>query len=336
VYEKTKTEARQMLDALRQKNRLFGTIPERHPVGDLIQLWLDTGSARWKPRTLTNYRTDATILLNGLGRATLLSKLTTANIQSVLNRATSARRAQQLHQAIHAGLNFAVRWDWLVVYPADRAMRPVVRSKERQWWTGEQCRCFLTPTEQTAWWPLRAITLATGCRLAELTASKWTDVEWDSRVLRVDRTGQCVNRTWIETGPKTASGRRTLLLNDVAATALHRQRVQQVEWRLNAGEFWRDQGLVFSTHEGVPLRRFEVATALRNAVRQTLLPPATMHSLRHIAASLALDEGAPLPLVSRALGHANTGTTASIYSHAVASGQAVADALDRALGSQVH
>jgi integrase len=58
-----------------------------------------------------------------------------------------------------------------------------------------------------------------------------------------------------------------------------------------------------------------------------------MHSLRHLAASLALQRGAPLVLVSRFLGHHNVGVTAAVYAHALGDEQAaVARALDQALG----
>jgi integrase len=113
--------------------------------------------------------------------------------------------------------------------------------------------------------------------------------------------------------------------------ALRRQKVQQAAWRLRAGQDWQDRGLVFTTHEGNPLRRFDVAKVLRQAVHRAGLPQATMHTLRHLAASLALQEGVPLPLVSRALGHANVGITAAVYSHAIGQPGLVSAALDRAL-----
>jgi hypothetical protein len=93
IYAPTKHEARLKLDALRQQYRTATAIPERHIVGDLLELWIDTGAKRWRPRTLTNYRLDVTVLLDGLGRETTLIRLTPARIQAVLNRCTSPRRA---------------------------------------------------------------------------------------------------------------------------------------------------------------------------------------------------------------------------------------------------
>jgi integrase len=52
------------------------------------------------------------------------------------------------------------------------------------------------------------------------------------------------------------------------------------------------------------------------------LPKIRLHDLRHTWATLALEAGVPLKVVSERLGHATTAITADIYSH-------VAPALDR-------
>ena len=69
-------------------------------------------------------------------------------------------------------------------------------------------------------------------------------------------------------------------------------------------------------------------------VRRLGLPSATVHSLRHLSGSLALEGGASLPLVSRYLGHADTSITARVYSHALGDGRAVVQALEAALVPQ--
>lgn len=62
IYARSRQEARAKLDALRQQYR---TAAERHTLGELLALWLDTGATRWKPRTLANYREDAVCISIG-------------------------------------------------------------------------------------------------------------------------------------------------------------------------------------------------------------------------------------------------------------------------------
>lgn len=47
----------------------------------------------------------------------------------------------------------------------------------------------------------------------------------------------------------------------------------------------------------------------------------TFHTLRHTHASMLIQEGAPIPLVSRRLGHASTRMTLDTYAHMYPSGR---------------
>jgi integrase/recombinase XerD len=58
-------------------------------------------------------------------------------------------------------------------------------------------------------------------------------------------------------------------------------------------------------------RRIVKATAKRAGINEA----ASAHWLRHAHASHAIDEGAPITLVSQTLGHADLKTT-SVYAHA--------------------
>jgi integrase len=264
---------------------------------------------------------------------TPLDRLAPERLQALLlEHQATPRTAQLLFHVLHTACRLGVRWGWLSANPTDRLVRPAARKKARDWWTAEQCDAFIRGTETSRWWPLWAAGMAMGCRLGELLALQWADVDWSRSVVCVERTGQHVANVWQVKAPKTASGRRSIPLHPLATGALRRQRAQQAEWRLRAGTAWQDSDLVFTSQEGRPLRRFDVARAMRNAVRRLDLPAATMHSLRHMTASLALQGGAPLPLVSRFLGHSDTSITARVYSHAVGDGRAVVEALQAALG----
>lgn len=332
VYGRSKAEVRAKLTALREQAGTTGALPERHTLGDLLGQWLATGTPRWAPSTLHDYRYYVGIVEAAISPRTPLDRLAPERLQALLlaHQATP-RTAQLLHHVLHAAFGLGVRWGWLAANPADRLVRPAARKKPREWWTVEQCGQFLTATEDSRWGPLWACAISMGCRLGELLALQWQDLDWGRNVVRIERTGQHLDNVWQVKAPKTTSGRRMLPLHPLAVAALRRQRAQQAEWRLRAGPNWHDNGLVFTSQEGRPLRRFDVARATRNAVRRLGLPAATVHSLRHLAGSLALQGGAALPVVSRYLGHADTGITARVYSHALTDGTAVVAALEATL-----
>jgi integrase len=57
------------------------------------------------------------------------------------------------------------------------------------------------------------------------------------------------------------------------------------------------------------LRRF------RGLAADAGLPRVRVHDLRHLAASMMIAAGFPLPIVSKTLRHSGTGITADLYAH---------------------
>jgi integrase len=69
-------------------------------------------------------------------------------------------------------------------------------------------------------------------------------------------------------------------------------------------------------------------------VRKAAMPKTlTYHRLRHGAASLLLNEGVPIPVVNRYLGHANPGFIMKVYAHTIdGTSHVAAAAMDSTLG----
>jgi integrase len=78
--------------------------------------------------------------------------------------------------------------------------------------------------------------------------------------------------------------------------------------------------------EGKPLDPDNWSRRVWPTIRKAAkLPPAvTVHCLRHSFGSLLLADGAPMKLVSEAMGHANVGITLNIYSHTLRAPSATA------------
>lgn len=111
----------------------------------------------------------------------------------------------------------------------------------------------------------------------------------------------------------------TVLLPPAVIDALQRQKAQQDAWREAAGARWRDSDFVFtSARRGAPLRHDVVQAALKRECARLGLPAVTPHGLRHLHASLLLNEGLPVTAVSARLGHANPAITLKVYAHALA------------------
>lgn len=115
--------------------------------------------------------------------------------------------------------------------------------------------------------------------------------------------------------PKTERARRTLRVGPDVATVLREHRIRQLEERLAAGSRWHDGDFVFATSIGTPLDSRNVTHALQSALARAGLPRQRFHDLRHAYATLMLEDGEELAVISRSLGHANISTTADVYAH---------------------
>jgi len=321
VYGKTEREAKRKLTQLQKDLVRAGRLPDpgRRTVDDLLDAWLEAVKPSLKPRTVQDYKETLDRYIRPTLGKMKLAKLEPYHIQRLYS--DLQKRGDRVVTLAHARLNQALRmgvmWNWLPYNPVDRVIKPTYKPERKDVWTAEELATFLRGTQEDSFQPLWITLLGTGCRLGEALALKWTDVDLTSGSLRIRRSLQYVSGKWVETLPKTKAGERTIGLPQEVVDALKRQKFQQYQWRLKAGEVWSDNGLVFTTRSGGPLHRFNVEHTLKARCRDLSIPELTPHGLRHLSASLLLNKGLPLTDVSARLGHAHTGITASVYAHAL-------------------
>jgi integrase len=150
-----------------------------------------------------------------------------------------------------------------------------------------------------------------GLRQGELLALRWEDVDLDRGIVMVRHTLRRGDRELAE--PKTERSRRTLAMPSAVTAALRQHRRRQLEERLAAGPAWEDREFVFATPHGRPLDGVNVAHDYQEALARAGLPRQRFHDLRHAYATLLLEDGVELAIISRALGHSVLSTTADVY-----------------------
>ena len=176
-----------------------------------------------------------------------------------------------------------------------------------------QVRVFLESVTNDRLGPLYTTAIASGMRQGELLALRWSDIDFDGATISVRHTLRRGVRTLGE--PKTDRAKRTLRMGDTVAATLRAHRTRQVEERLAAGRSWQDRDFVFATKIGEPLDTSTVTRAFQAALGRANLPRQPFHHLRHAVATLMLEDGEELIVVSRALGHSTISTTADVYAH---------------------
>ena len=249
----------------------------------------------------------------------------------IRGRPLALRTIQYCHGVIHKALNDAVRLELLPRNVAMNATLPRVDLrgdgvKEIRAWTAEELRGFLDHTTGSPHHPLWMVAAATGLRRGELLGLRWDDVDLDGRSMTVRRALSVIKGNAQLKQPKT-SRCRTLRLDAVTLHVLKRRRADQQRDRSAADTWHNDWNLVFTDAIGRYLLPMRITHAFRVAVRTAPAPRIRLHDLRHTHATLLLQAGVPVKVVSERLGHAQISLTLDIYAHVLPAMDA--DAADR-------
>lgn len=163
------------------------------------------------------------------------------------------------------------------------------------------------------------ITLLTGVRKGELCALTWDCVDWEHATISVDKSEKYVSAKVTEVSkPKTKSSIRHVYVDNKILKLMHDYRELQ-RLMLSRKSYTNPGHFIFLATrlrhgEVVPMSPNAFNSWLTKLCRVNELPHITVHSLRHMAATYSLNNGASLTTVQAMLGHTNIRTT-SIYLH---------------------
>jgi len=175
--------------------------------------------------------------------------------------------------------------------------------------TKEEMRAMLACAQ--GWFrPLLVTAIFTGLRSSELRGLRWSDVDLAVGELTVR---QRADRWGTLGSPKSDAGKRTVPLAPIVANALK-------EWRLACPKGEAD--LVFPTTQGRPRQINTIHTQGLAPVQRAAgiitkgkTPKYGMHSLRHAAASLFIEQGFSPKRVQALMGHSTIQMTFDTYGH---------------------
>jgi integrase len=291
-------------------------------VGEYLETWL-TGKHALKPKTMSLYRDFITnYLVPNLGhirllelRAHHLDRMYANIVLGMRGRPLSPSTIRRVHAVLRSALNSAVKRRLIPYSPAEHIELAPENPKRPKPWTAEQCQTFLRDIADDRLANLYHLILVTGMRRGEAIGLRWEDVDLEGQCLFVVQQITEVHGHSVVGTPKTRRGTRLVPIDDNTIALLRRhheaQDVEHVAW----GPAWNDAGLVFTREDGRPLRP-EYATRHFQALAKTAgLPAIRLHDLRHTNASLALQAGVDMKVVSERLGHSQMSITADLYTH---------------------
>lgn len=170
------------------------------------------------------------------------------------------------------------------------------------------------------------VLLFTGLRSGEMLALSWEDIDFDEMTISVNHNLADVGgKHWLTT-PKTESSIRTIGMSAALADIFREQKSYQEQLISALGGKFAHPEMVFTSANGNYRDRSALRTSFKRFLKGTEFEFLTLHQLRHCNATLLLNSGVDLKIVSEHLGHCDIGVTANIYADVLKSTKAkVAD-----------
>ena len=120
---------------------------------------------------------------------------------------------------------------------------------------------------------------------------------------------------------------RRIDLGQQSLEVLKQHQERQFQDMATAGDRWEENDLIFASTIGTFINPSNLRREFKPLLKKAGLPQIRFHDLRHTAASLMLNNGVPVIVVSRRLGHAQPSITLDVYAHLIPSKQQEAAAL---------
>lgn len=232
--------------------------------------------------------------------------------------------------------DYGVRTRVISRNPCEHCALPTITEPDRKMLSLDEADRFLDVLETA---PLKfqaffKLALYGGFRAGEILGLQWDDIDFRLNIVQIKRTAHYSKALGHYcTTPKTKSSSRILKLPEHVLDTLQKLQVEQRNLYEFGGVLWNEETRIFTTDKFVPMNSSTFSNWYKRTAEKNDLPLVSLHSFRHLNASLLINSGADIVTVSSTLGHSQVSTTANIYCHAFQKAraealEAVANVLD--------
>lgn len=293
-------------------------------MGEWLDTWLKTYALySVKSYTYDAYERSCNIHIKpALGRIRL-SALTAPQIQQFYNsliteKELSPKTVKNIHGVLHRALGQAVKLGLLRSNPTNVCDLPKAHRKEIKPMEQAEISRFLQAIQGTKYGLVYQITLFTGLREGEVLGLTWDCIDFQHNAIYINKQLQKTKKvggTYC-LAPTKNNRSRTILAAPSVMALFRKQKSQQAQMRLLAGEAWNNSwDLVFTNELGGHLSHFTVYIHFKRIVRELGMPEERFHDLRHSFAVASIESGDDIKTVQSNLGHATASFTLDVYGH---------------------
>lgn len=313
VYARSYNEVREKLTE--QRNRLRnqsaeskGLIePDHIKLNDMAQEWLVEIKEKRKQSTYVKYSLLCHNYLEKYFKDIMLSELNDAFVRTKI----SDHLSDSVYKSIYCILNQILKYvsrQYCVTMPVlERTASETKKEPVKVLAKSEQKKLIVASYSEMDLFKMAVlICLFTGLRLGELCALKWSDIDFENKILMVRRTVQRLNveggatkTLLVESSPKSACSKREIPLADTALELFVK--------------FQNDKEYVFGGEK--PMEPRSLQYHFKKILEEAEISDKNFHILRHTFSTNCIESGADVKSLSEMLGHSDVQITLNRYVH---------------------
>ena len=159
--------------------------------------------------------------------------------------------------------------------------------------------------------------LYTGMRSGECLGLQWKDIDFTQNLIYINHNLVYDGKdTWLDT-PKTKKSKRSIAMSEELKGILLNQKFRQSVNMDKMGKGYNPLNMVFTSATGGFKDRSGLLKEFKRFIKNTDFNYISLHTLRHVNATLLIMQGYDIKLVSGHLGHSNISTTGDIYADVI-------------------
>ncbi len=316
--------------------------PKKTTMTDYLRKWLKRQERNLAPNTLRGYKTNLEKHVIPYIGEVPLTKVKPAHIDDLFNETLAStdlsnKTLLYVFRTLHKALGDAVRREEIFRNPAANVERPKPGEVEiRVLKSSEEIVELVQALGNSILLLPSMVMLSTGLRRGEALGLRWSDLDFEKRIMRVCK--QLQLNPWKKklelARVKTKSSKRPLQISKLTIQLIKIREIEQKEERRLVGSGWNNKDdLVFTWPDGSKINPSWFTKEFHNKVRNTPLGKLTPHGLRHSLATLLLANNQNMKLVQEQLRHSNITITSDTYSHLLPTMQEqLANSIDSSMG----
>ena len=296
------------------------------PSGVTVSRWLDY----WLNEVIRPHRAVTTVYgyqkiidnhIRPILGSVMLQNLTAMQVQQYMNRklqeGLSPNTIRKHHVLLNSAVGVAVKQDMLAKNVVQMVSPPPERPPQHHFYTPEQLQKLFALTAGRSMEPVVKLAGYLGMRRSEICGLKWEHVDLDEKVIYICEARTAANGIAVDKGPKSPSSVRRLSFagNEDLCNLMGEMYRRYVQDRGRYGDLFNPHGYVVTHSHGKPYAPDYLSGHFTQIIRQSGLPPCTLHGLRHSFASIANSQRVSMFSICKALGHSSTTITSRVYMH---------------------